>query len=427
MNISLSQLPTNIAHLILSYVPTQEFSGQDNELTPEEHELVNSFKQLTAEQVCAHTFGQQRTPTSLLSDKATYARLLRSCYDSKIKPRAKLFMTYARIHQQVHCIVKNTAAKCAQPLHEELMNIQKQRAVLKNYQPQNAIQFKNLLHTLRNLQKLYIRYVELYQTQHGGAYQKFQCKYSTLPPQTISRALLNPAVEDIAYLPLIRTTYAVVGRFFSTQEYEVRAYHTGNKDAQVEKTYFYIVPPHEKHQFVWHLCSFSVSIGRPRAQDPSQQSVESSDYEAVYNDPRTLEVTLERAGKIDPHLNHLNQKLTQVMIEIMQQNQGISSINLQIHHFPHNSKTVCFTRDQLHIQTKFNGVTQVWGQTIAQEPILHATGSLIPEYWFYAPNIVPNIVSRPACRVLVHNRRAMHARIHSAAAGYFVHKHFPYI
>lgn len=424
----LSSLPTHLAHLALSYVPSQDFSGQVDMLTPEEHDLANSFRQLTVAQLCEHAFGQ--CAVRFPDIEIIHANLLKFCYDPKKAFKLKTKLSLVSDQKALH--IKNFLDGSSQPLYERLMKIQKQREVLDNYRPENAIQLKNLLQTFKNLQTQHIRYVKFYE-QHLNVYRKF---YNTSLPgfHGVPNSWLSKN-EGFEWMSFTHTTYFVAGQFFSSQkEYEVRACHSFSMMENVGKTHFYIAPAHAAHASGARACpSFSVCMGNLNAHDQTGPRVES------------LEITLESP----PQDTLFKQELTQVMLEIMHQTATITTMHLHESDydlsvsptFDRCSPIVgtCFTRDQFNQQTLLNNCDQIWGQTIANHPILYPTSGLIPECWFDAPDTPDNTIARrqsshkkifyTSSKQHAHRYTHLHVQksMRSLAKRRFIQKHFPYV
>lgn len=387
-NLSLPELPRNIAQVILDFVPPQNALERINPCTPEETALVNSFRQLTDQQLCSHYFGTLPTPLTTPPDDESYATFLKFCHPSFTSrvpiPVITPFPTPKGLWNRVKtswdtikwaCGVENTVNST---LDQALAKTTRQLNILKNYKPQNLIQLRNLHQTYFNLEKHYNDHIISY-----GFFSLYS--YSRL--RFITRLFLRfikpfvqyyySSVKDLqnslTYEEMKKQSCAVVGGFIAeNRRYEVRAFLPGALSDNEARFAIYPEGPSR------HLNAFYVAITK-------------------------RQVINEHFLKIDPAFliinvmnTNFNEKLVQIMIEVLNQvpqtedievsesfykNGELEYINAGFAYRTNNPWPLwALSKKALNVKpVRFSSVSGTWDKILKVSPILYASGGMLPE------------------------------------------------
>lgn len=389
----------NLAAAALDYCPPQNFSGMPLTLNAGQEALAARLAAMFGERqdakaaFCVYMFGKEKNVTQL--QDTVFSALIASCCDPHTQS-TNISSPPMGFWERVEWL---------KGLYKMFREVDSQLTALKNYQPQNAIQLKNLFQVYYNVSKKQLCNLNAYQVlRKTNLFWRI-----TLDCINYTRRVLGlnstPKLTYEVFQNFVRSTYAIVGKFtLGDKNYEVQACVRPYKqepegDAAIDiakmqfawalqgQTIFKITEkePSITKQDIFDYHHFLVKIGRYAKNDRMFVSEGNSSTIKAIDATRVL--LIETDTCYTKYQNEsLDEKLNQIMLEVMRQNERIEKIKIMNHR---ENAGVEIRHDNLGKLVVLNpyGNPITWKAPNATKPILHATGGYIPEYWSTPPVI----------------------------------------
>lgn len=303
-------------------------------------ELVTSFSRKTnAKAFCVYAFGQEKQLLKI--QDSIYPVLLAACCNPKNRPLVIPQMPKGFIRRM----------KWLRGLYKNFSEVDAQLTALKNYQPQNTVQLKNILHSYYNLSRVQLGNLNAYQNLKDVHCLWRVALFIIHCIRRLFRYNTKPKMTYASFNEFVHSIHAVVGGFkLENKTYEIRSRVypqanmvdslrstcTGlshmlmrlNNDKKLERE---LINPNHMH-LAFHDIFFEIKkttekykkkrgsfqIGKPIL---SYEKKESKTLMKV-------KISFSPAFSSPISRRAIDEKLMQVMMEILQQNPSIETIRI---------------------------------------------------------------------------------------------------